>query len=147
MAETKVTTGEVKLNVINFKGAKSGDFSTSSTSYVDVTGYSVNYTSGPSPEKVFVVGMVMYSQSSGGSGYIRLVGNGVAGSDETYADTVPGTLWRNVTISEWFDWPANTTASIKFQAKVASGTMNISTGGTDTSHNWAPSIKGFAISQ
>lgn len=148
MAKTKVTTGEVKLSVINFKDTSTTGFSTTSTSYVDVTGSTVNYTSGPTAEKVFVTGMVMFQQTGSQSGRIRLVGNGTSGTDEAYVDTVPSANWRTVTISEWFDWPANTTGAIKFQAMAAGGgTINISKGGTSTSVSWAPSIKGFAISQ
>ena len=146
MAQTKVTTAELKPTVINFKDTGTVGFSTTSSTYVDVTGSSVSYTSGPVAEKVFVIANVMFQQTGSSSGWVRLMGNGTAGTDEAYTDTVP-TNWRTAHIAEWFDWPANTTGDIKLQARASGGTVNISKGGTSTTQSWTPSIKGFAISQ
>lgn len=51
MAQTKVTTAEIKPTVINFKDTNTADFATTSTTYVDVTGSVFSYTSGPVAEK------------------------------------------------------------------------------------------------
>lgn len=89
----------------------------------------------------------MYRQTTGGSGSVRIMANGTAGSDETYTDTVPSN-WRTANLVEWFDWPANTTGDIKIQIRaIGTGTATISRGGTSSTQSWSPSIKGFAISQ
>ena len=147
MAETKVTTGQIKPSTINFKDSSITSFSTTSSSWVDITGSTVNYTSGPTAEIVFVIAHFMMKHDTAGSGKIRLMGNSVNGTDEAYTDSAPS-AWQYMSVAEWFDWPANTTAAIKLQGVCnGGGTLNVAKGGTGASQGWAPSIRGFAISQ
>lgn len=144
LQDNSVITRKLKPTVVNFKDPSTTGFTTTSTSYIDVTGVTISYTSGPTNEKVLVIAKFMWQQTSAGNGNARLMGNGVAGSEEAYVDNVP-VNWRGESIAEWFDWPANTTGTIKLQAKVTGGSLSVSKGGTSTSQSWAPSIKGFAI--
>jgi hypothetical protein len=145
MALTTYTAGEVltaaSLNAnFSFAAGNSGviqvvstfkddDFTTTSTSYVDVTGMSVTITPTSASNKILVLTGLALS-AGGGRGYAQLlrgatdiaISTGFATSNQTSATAISDFMSQYVSIA-YLDSPATTSATTyKFQLKADSGT-------------------------
>lgn len=144
LAASAATTSKVKLNAIDWEDAGSSAVAITSTSYIDVTGISTTYTSGDTPEKLFICAQFMALGAGGNYGFFFTIN--VNGTDtRTHFLTALNNVWN--TVSKWttVDIPANTTVTIKLRAKVgASSNVTISRDTADSAYR--PKFIGFAIS-
>lgn len=142
MENGTATSTQVKLGNFNVQGDGSANFSTSSSTYVDVTGLTVTYTTGSTPERLFIWAGAMISGSANSSGNSVIVN--INGSQNGYDGVfyTPGAgQWFIGERMLIFDAPASTGVTIKLQAKAGSGTITVE----NTSSYPTPYIRGFAI--
>lgn len=135
------TSSKVKLSVINFVDPSGSNFTTTSASYVDITGVTTSYTSGATAERLFIWFQGMATNSAVASGQITL---NINGTDQTeislYKDDA--TQWDSFSKLYIYDVAASTTITIKGRAQNSGGS-------TLSFHRGSPylaSIRGFAIS-
>ena len=122
--------------------AKDDQFSTSSTSFVDVTGLSVEITPSSSSNKILVIASICTGTNNNGSdNFISLV----RGASHTVAN---GFLTRQGSVSDSYNYvflrldnPATTDpTTYKLQAKVESSTLRINTRNTADTTTGSSSI-------
>lgn len=136
-----LTVGPSSSGVVQTKSTFLGtDFTTTSTTYVDVTGLSVSITPTSASNKVLVLCGAALS-AGGGRGYLQLVrdttdiaiSSGFATSNQTSCTAASDFLSQYVGIA-FLDSPATTSATTyKFKLKADSGTtarINSQTGAT-----------------
>lgn len=136
------TVGPSASGVVQVKSTFLGtDFTTTSTSYVDVTGLSVSITPTSASNKVLVLCGAALSAGAG-RGFLQLVrgstdiaiSTGFAGSNSTSCTAVSDYMSQYVGIA-YLDSPATTSATTyKFKLKADSGTtarINSQAGSTD----------------
>lgn len=138
----KLNTNQMKPNTINFVDPGGSNFTTTSATYVDITGVTTNYTTGPAAERLYIWFQGMALNSAVASGQVTL---SIGGTDQTeiavYKDD--SGQWDSFSKFYIYDAPANTTVTIKGRAQNSGGS-------TLTFHRSTPylaSIRGFAISQ
>ncbi len=137
-----VTTPKLKPSTINYKDAGGSNFTTTSASYVDITGMSTTYTTGATAERLFIFLYLMANNSAASSASLTA---SIGGTDQT--DDV---MWYPTGAGEWvvcgnlyiYDAPANTAITIKGRAKTSGGTLTVNR----SSSFKLPTIRGFAIS-
>ena len=135
----KIGTSQFKPSIINSNFTPQATrFSTASGSYVLVTGCSLNYTSGPTPERLLLWLNVM-AISGTGNAEITMFAAGVEQRPHMYID--PGSPWARVGQQYVVDVAANTTITLDVRASSAGGTMYV----TNETVNWIPTIRGFSI--
>jgi hypothetical protein len=142
LANAVVTTPKLKPGVINFLDSGGSNFTTTSASYVDVTGITTTYTTGSTAERLFIWFQGMLLNSAIASGQITL---SIGGTDQTtditeYADEANS--WDRFCHLYIYDAPASTAVVIKARVQNSGGN-------TVTVHRGSPylaSIRGFAIS-
>lgn len=141
LANAAVTTAKLKPTLIK-QTTTGGSYTNATQNWTDIVSY--NYTSGSTPETLFLEGGGLARHDNSGSSVMRLNVNNVAGVRVAYQDGSPAT-WQNSRVFETFDIPANTTVTIKLQGRctAAGGTMSVSMGSADA---WGPHVTGFAIS-
>ena len=134
------TTGSI-LQVVST--TKADAFTTTSTSFVDITGFSVSITPSSTSNKILVVALVSYSNSlAAGGTFLQLVrdstniGVSTAGTSRNYTVGAPSLAAasdiRHATIS-FLDSPATTSAlTYKVQMRVASNTGTFNRRGDNT---------------
>ena len=118
---------------------KADAFSTSSGTFVDVTGLSVAITPSAATSKILVIAMVSTSATSTADHFLNLNRDSTAICQTTSGSTI-STAALNVTDIQtlhnainFLDSPATTSAiTYKFQAKVGSNTMYVNRRATDT---------------
>ena len=118
---------------------KDDAFSTSSGTFVDVTGLSVAITPSAATSKILVIAMVSTSATSTADHFLNLNRDSTAICQTTSGSTI-STAALNVTDIQtlhnainFLDSPATTSAiTYKFQAKVGSNTMYVNRRATDT---------------
>ena len=141
MATSAVTTPKLKPTTIQSGFAIQGSrFSTTSTSFVDVTGMTFNYTAGATNERLFLIMEVMAAGSSGNNASCTLSINGADQTLATYHDNIYFTRNTRVYIA---DIPANATYTIKIRCKSGTGAA-VSV--TNDGAGFMPIVQGFAIS-
>jgi hypothetical protein len=131
----KLPAGSV-LQVVST--TKTNAFTTTSTSFTDVTGLSVSITPSSATSKILVTAAVQHSISvTTNNVWVQLVrdstaiGNGTDGFGGSRADTV-NLIWCS-TIS-YLDSPATTSSTTyKIQLKAGAGTAAVNTRATDSS--------------
>jgi hypothetical protein len=128
------------LQIVN--AIKTDAFTTTSTSYVDITGYTATITPSATTSKILVLtGLALSADGSGRASVTLLRGataiadsTGFAGSNQTSAAFNNLYLSQYVSIS-YLDSPATTSATTyKMQLKVASGTGYINSQSGATTH-------------
>lgn len=126
--------------------AKTDVFSTSSTSFTDVTGLSASITPSSSSNKILVLCSGMGGMDSANSAALRLVrdstgiflGNSASGYTQCswanfYSGSADGNNAESFSIT-YLDSPSTTSSiTYKIQAIVAAGTLKINANGSDTS--------------
>jgi hypothetical protein len=127
---------------------KTDTFSTSSTSYVDITGLSVSITPVSVGSKILVMASLYGDTSVGNIGMIQLVRNstavaiGDASSNRVRATTGVGTFEANRPNSgsvQFLDSPATTSATTyKLQMRTASGTVYLNRSSADNDDSAHP---------
>jgi hypothetical protein len=140
IADAAATTRKIKPTRIDSSfAAQVSRFTTSNTSFQDVTGCSFDYLSGATAEKLILTMEVM---ASGGSGFAAECTLSIDGTDQTKVTYHENTFTRQA--AEYtYNIPANTTVTIKVRARV-SGTGTISV--ANEQNKWKPSVMGIAIS-
>lgn len=139
----KIPTSILKPSVIDYTSSVTTDFSTTSATYVDVTGASTTYASGSTAEKLYLWLNLMGGPTVGANVYYTL---SIATSGST--DQTPA-IFSNAQIVQrhgqlfTFNAAANTTYTIKLRAQTSAGTLTVYL--NDVRHS--VTIKGFAISQ
>ena len=123
-------TGGVGSNVVST--SKTDGFTTSSTSFVDVTGLSVVITPTSATSKVLVIAHVPLSGTGAQSTRFQVlrgasaIGNGSGGSGQAYANYSGDQNPANSNAYVYLDSPATTSATTyKVQASTSSGTAHI----------------------
>ena len=123
-------TGGLGTNVVST--SKTDGFTTSSTSFVDVTGLSVVITPTSATSKVFVIAHVPLSGTGGQSTRFQVlrdataIGNGAGGSGQAHANYSGDQNSANSNAYVYLDSPATTSATTyKVQATTNSGTAHI----------------------
>ena len=138
----KIKGNQVVLGSINFLDSGGSNFTTTSATNVDITGITTTYTTGPTPERLYIWFQGMVMNSAVASGEVTLSINGTDQTDlSAYKDD--SGQWDNFCKMYIYDAPANTAIVIKGRAKNSGGN-------TLTFHRSAPytsSIRGFATSQ
>lgn len=139
--DANITTRKLKPSTINFTDAGGSNFTTTSGSYVDITGMTTTYNSGPTAERLFVWLEGMTLNSTVASGEVILNINGVA--ETNVAEYKDDATWDRMSYLVVRDIPASTAVVIKAQGRNSGGA-------TLTWHRASPylgSIRGFTISQ
>lgn len=140
LADGAVTTQKFKPSIINSNFTAAGArFTTTSASFVTVTNCSLTYTSGATPERLFLEVNIMASISAG-SGSLTLMVNGVAQSPVMYVDA--SSPWPRSNQVYFVDVAASTSVTLAVGANAAGGaTLQV----TNENSIWLPTIKGFSI--
>lgn len=140
-----LTVGPTTSGVVQVKSAtKTDTFTTSSTSYVDVTGLSVSITPTSASNKVFIIATTTGSGSAGTNiAYLQLVRDSTAlalgdaagsRSQATGGFAALGTNNQSSPSMSYLDSPATTSATTyKVQMRVHAGTGFLNRSETDTS--------------
>lgn len=143
-ANGKYTTPNVSLSVINSNFTVQGvRFTTTSSTYSLVTGCSLSYTSGSSPENLILTTSVMASNqtTSASSCRVKLAINGTVVGTSTYHE---GNIFNRQSTSYVCQIAANTTVTLGvYAAQFGGGTGTV----TNDNSDWIPTITGFAVSQ
>lgn len=143
ITDKAVTTRKFKPTTINsttdgfvVQGVR---FTTTSTSYVAVPGCSMNYTSGPTAERLFIrMDTMCYATPS--TGEVALYVNGVGEVTTLYVD--PATPWARAGQTYIIDVAANTMITLVIRIKAAGGTTcHI----TNEQPYWMPTLRGFSV--
>lgn len=143
LADKAVTTRKFKPTTINsttdgfvVQGVR---FTTTSTSYVAVPGCSMNYTAGPTNERLFIrMDTMCYATPS--TGEVALYVNGVGEVTTLYVD--PATPWARAGQNYIIDVAANATITLVIRIKAAGGTTcHI----TNEQPYWMPTLRGFSV--
>jgi hypothetical protein len=132
-----VPTGKIAQVVSTFK---SDAFSTTSTSFVDVTGLTVSVTPTLNTSKILIMAMVSTSASTTNDHYLNLNRDSTAICQTTSGSTIstahlyiPSNAMTLHNPIIFLDSPATTSAiAYKIQAKVGSDTMYVNRRGADT---------------
>lgn len=133
---------------------KTDSFSTTSTSYVDITGLSVTITPSSTSSQILVLTGVAMSADASGRMSVQLkrgttdiaISTGFAGSNQTSASFNTIYISQYVSIAH-LDSPATTSATTyKFQAKVAAGTGYINAQSGATTHGNVSTLTVMEIS-
>jgi hypothetical protein len=139
-SNARVKPSAIGINYINSSFAVQGArYTTTSSTYSDISGASMTYTAGPTNERMMLTASVMAQKSSGNEGNVQLTCNGVAFGPELYynpatSDWVRGVIHAIVPVA------ANQTVTIKLQGKsVGIGTFSVI---TETAA-WIPKITGI----
>jgi hypothetical protein len=121
---------------------KTDTFSTTSTSFVDVTGLDATITPSSTSSKIYVVCQVLVSQSNNPNVFVKMVGGtntyigDAAGSRQRFtAESFPASATRGDTITiSYVDSPASISAeTYKLQICASvTGTVLVNRTGTDT---------------
>lgn len=140
VADGAVTTRKFKPSIINsnFTPAASR-FTTTSSTPVQITNCSMTYTSGSTPEKLYLFINIMASITAG-SGTIYLYVDSTAQTTTLYIDAA--TPWPRSGQAYWVDVAANTTITLSLRA-AAAGSQTLSV--TNETAAWVPTIRGFSI--
>lgn len=138
----KISTGQLKPRILDWIDSGGSNFTTSSTTYVAITGISTTYTSGATPEKLFVWFQGMASVSTVASGQVTLGVNGTPISGDLAEYTDENTSWDRFSHLYIIDVAANTTITLAGYAQTNTGTLNF-----HRSSPYLASMRGFAISQ
>lgn len=97
-------------------------FTTSSATFVDVTGSSFVYKSGESAEKLMITATFM-ADATTGSGEITI---SIGGVDQTLTGYVdPSASWSRASLDYEYDLPANTSVTIVMRAKINAGSFAV----------------------
>lgn len=142
LASGAVTTAKFKPSIINsaFVPAASRWNQTTTGTWQTITNCSMNYTAGPTPERLILTVSVMASKSAG-SGETTLAVNGVQQTLLMYAES--SWAWTRESQIYVVDVAANSTTNLAVQ------TLNESGGGSMYVCNevakWMPTITGFSI--
>jgi len=146
LANGTVNTVNTKLDTINhtFNTGSSSDFSTTSATYVDVTGSSFTYTAPTGKGVTLLLWANLSMYVSGTGGYVSLNVNGLIVGKSAYSEstvTVTPTASAVVTVA------SGATVTIKLQAKIdGTHTINVFSSNTRPAEG-LPLISGFAVSQ
>lgn len=137
LAYSDYTSGSVLQVASTFKADA---FSTTSTSFVDVTGLSVDITPVSTSSKVFVLAYVTTAGSTTNDYYLNLNRGSTAIAQTTSGSTI--STWHGLTTSTgmnmaatitFLDSPATTSSTTyKIQARAGSDTMYVNRRGGDT---------------
>lgn len=133
---------------------KTDAFSTTSTSYVDITGLSVSITPSSTASQILILTGIAMSADATGRMSVQLkrgttdiaISTGFAGTNQT------GAAFNNIYLSQFvsiahLDSPATTSATTyKFQAKVAAGTGYINSQSGATTHGNVSTLTVMEIS-
>ena len=139
-------SGGLGTNVVGV--LKTDTFTTTSTSFVDVTGLTVTITPSSATSKILLVGNIQFSITSNSSSFIQLLRDAtIIGSGDsalTRTQAFAGT-WNRTTDGSSFnvhpngipvallDSPATASAvTYKFQMKASGGTARLNASGSDT---------------
>ncbi len=140
IATSAITTAKMKPSTISSAFAtQGGNFSTASTSYVDVTGMSFTYTPGSTNEKLYLWWRCYGNTTAGNMG----VTLSIAGADSTHAALMGSTSNTTIVGFQTYNIAGGAGATtIKMRAKTSSGTATIITNVAE----WIPEVIGFAVS-
>jgi hypothetical protein len=147
MARTKLTKSQISAGNIDFtdSGAGAGvNFTGASTALADVAGVTTTYTSGSTPERLYLWLSFMAEGSAANVNTFFSLNVNSVDLDNRFFTALNG-VW--LPISQFFkaDIPANTTVTIKARYKVSSGTV---VWGRDSSDvGFRSKIQGFAVAQ
>lgn len=119
---------------------KTDAFSTTSTSFVDVTGLSVSITPTSSASRILVLFSISMAGSTTNDKYANLVRGSTAiaqstgaSNNATFYGYTPGTAVLNSWAGTFIDSPASTSSTTyKFQIKAGSDTAYVNRRGSDT---------------
>ena len=120
---------------IAFETLVGSNFTTSSTSFVDVTGVTFVYKTGSRPETVYLTVKAVLSLSSAANAVAQIVINGVDQAGTLYQGSTSASNATNMYIATI---PAATSATIKMQAKTDANTLTVT-----KSAGIIPTIRGF----
>lgn len=133
---------------------KANTFSTSSTSFVDVTDLSVSITPSATSSKVLVIFNISMAGSTTNDIFANLVRGSTAiaqssgaTNNATFAGFTSSTAALNSWCSSYLDSPATTSATTyKFQLRAGSDTAYVNRRGADTSNGSVSTITVMEIS-
>jgi hypothetical protein len=134
LVNSTVTTGKLKPTTGFPASYTGGDFTTTNTTYTDVTNGSTTYASGSTAERVMVFGTAMIANDSAGQAtFCALTGSGTSVTVQLAGRArAVSTAYVTVPLLAVLDVPASTTLTIKFQvATSATGTARFGQSGVD----------------
>ena len=130
--------------------------STSSTSYVDITGFSVTITPSSTSSKVWVQGSILWGRSSNNTMWLKMLRGETVINGQNFSTADTGTFWGSGVDSGYYqlrsapfsflDSP-NTTSSVtyKIQTRGDGGTIYFNRIGADTNQAGTSQINALEI--
>lgn len=132
-----VTSRKMKPSYAYVAGSTGGARQSVGTSWVNIQGATLSYTSGPTTEVLQIWGRCIANATAAGSQFLIGI-NGTPAGKSDYDDQ-SGTF-KGRFADLLYEIPANTTVTIALMGKAASGTVAVGNAAADVANNYSPSL-------